>query len=100
MTLDKQSADGLRPGMYVSISFGSQQETHGILIPRRAIVGSVKDAHVYVEEQGVAKQKAVTTGSLIGDRIEVLSGLQAGDSVLVAGLINVSDGLPVKTINE
>ena len=100
VTLDKQSADGLRPGMYVSISFGSQQETHGILIPRRAIVGSVKDAHVYVVEQGVAKQKAITAGSLIGDRIEVLSGLQAGDSVIVAGLINVSDGLPVKTINE
>ncbi len=98
--LDKEKAEGLRPGMYVSVSFGSQQETHGVLIPRRSIVGSVKDAHVYVVEQGLAKQRPITAGSLIGDRVEVLNGLQAGDSVIVGGLINVSDGLPVKTINK
>lgn len=100
VTLDKEGVDGLRPGMYVSVSFGSSEETHGILIPRRAIIGSVKDAHVYVVEEGIAREQTITVGGLIGDRIEVLSGLESGDFVIVSGLINVSDGLPVKAVND
>ena len=100
VTLDKEGVDGLRPGMYVSVSFGSNEETHGILIPRRAIIGSVKDAHVYVVEEGIAREQAIMVGGLIGDRIEVLGGLESGECVIVSGLINVSDGLPVKAVND
>ena len=98
--LDKESVDGLRPGMYVSVSFGSSEETHGILIPRRAIIGSVKDAYVYLVEEGIAREQAITVGSLIGDQIEVIDGLKSGDCIIVSGLINVSDGLPVKAVND
>ena len=98
--LDKESKDGLRPGMYVSVTFGSSEETHGILIPRRAIIGSVKDAHVYLVEEGIAREQAITVGGLIGDQIEVIDGLKSGDCIIVSGLINVSDGLPVKAVND
>ena len=100
VTLDKESVDGLRPGMYVSVSFGSRQEARGILIPRRAIIGSVKDAHVYVVKEGIARERAITVGRLIGDQIEVIDGLKSGDCIIVSGLINVSDGLPVKAVND
>ena len=63
-------------------------------------VGNYAPRGLSPQMYGMPVIQAVTAGSLIGDRIEVLSGLQAGDSVIVAGLINVSDGLPVKTINE
>ena len=98
--LDKESKDGLRPGMYVSVTFGSSEETHGILIPRRAIIGSVKDAHVYLVEEGIAREQAIAVGGLIGDQIEVIDGLKSGDCIIVSGLINVSEGLPVKAVNE
>lgn len=44
--------------------------------------------------------KAITAGNTVGDHIEVLDGLQKGDSLVVAGLINISDGAPVKSIKE
>ena len=32
---------------------------------------------------------------MTGNKVEILSGLQAGDSIIVSGLINVSDGVTV-----
>lgn len=98
--LDKETYQGLRPGMYVSLSFGGQTENTGILIPRNAIIGSINDAQVYIVRNGMAIRKAVTAGNIVGDHIEVIDGLQKGDSLVIAGLINISDGVPVKSIKE
>ena len=35
---------------------------------------------------------------MVGEQIEILQGLQPADSVIVAGLINVTDGVKVKNI--
>lgn len=98
--LDKETSQGLRPGMYVSLSFGGQTENTGILIPRNAIIGSINDAQVYIVRNGMAIRKAVTAGNIVGDHIEIIDGLQKGDSLVIAGLINISDGVPVKSIKE
>ncbi|WP_298629821.1 efflux RND transporter periplasmic adaptor subunit [uncultured Porphyromonas sp.] len=98
--LDKETSQGLRPGMYVSLSFGGHTENTGILIPRNAIIGSINDAQVYIVRNGMAIRKTVTTGNIVGDHIEVVDGLQKGDSLVIAGLINISDGVPVKSIKE
>lgn len=98
--LDKETSQGLRPGMYVSLSFSGQTENTGILIPRNAIIGSINDAQVYIVRNGMAIRKAVTAGNIVGDHIEVIDGLQKGDSLVIAGLINISDGVPVKSIKE
>lgn len=98
--LDKETSEGLHPGMYVSISFARASEQTGILIPRKAIIGSINDAKVYIVRNGMTLQKAITAGNTVGDHIEVLDGLQKGDSLVVAGLINISDGAPVKSIKE
>lgn len=98
--LDEETSQGLRPGMYVSLSFSGQTENTGILIPRNAIIGSINDAQVYIVRNGMAIRKAVTAGNIVGDHIEIIDGLQKGDSLVIAGLINISDGVPVKSIKE
>lgn len=98
VTISSKSVD-LYPGMYVSISFGTEEQNRGILIPRRAIIGSIKDAHVYTVKQGIAHNTAIAAGRIVGNRIEVLSGLQKGDSIVIAGLINISHGVAVRNVN-
>ncbi len=89
------SGKELMSGLYVSAQFGSQRQQKGLLIPRNAVSGSVKSASVYVVEAGIAHRHNVIIGSLVGSRVEVTKGLQAGDSIVVAGLIDVSDGVNV-----
>lgn len=92
------SRNALKAGMYVSVHFDSGTRKSGILIPRNAIVGSIQAANVFVVKNGIAQKQSVTTGNMVGEKIEVLQGLQKGDSIVVAGLINVSDGAKVRNI--
>ena len=93
-----QNKKGLRAGMYVTAYFEANTQRKGLLIPRNAVSGSVKSASVFIVQNGIAKHRDVVVGDMIGKRVEVTKGLQAGDSIVVAGLINISDG--VKVINR
>jgi membrane fusion protein (multidrug efflux system) len=53
-----------------------------------------------VMEEGTAKRRAVTTGGRGDGRIEVISGLAAGDKVVVNGAALLSDGARVEAVEE
>ncbi len=53
---------------------------------------------VYVEENGVARERRVTTGSRNGNTVEILSGLRPGDRVIVQGYQDLVDGQPVEVV--
>jgi membrane fusion protein, multidrug efflux system len=86
---------GLLAGMYVTAQYESNLQSKGILIPRNAVSGSVKSASVFVVKNGTAQHRDVIIGNMVGTMVEVRQGLQAGDSIVVAGLINVADGTKV-----
>jgi membrane fusion protein (multidrug efflux system) len=50
---------------------------------------------VYIENSGKALECQVETGSRQGNRIEIISGLQTGDNVIIAGYQKLADGTPV-----
>lgn len=95
--MDKNT--GLRAGMYLKVLFKAENEQTGILIPRKAVVGSVLSADVYLVRDGKAERREVRLGEMFGDRIEILDGLDEGDVIIISGLMNVSDGSAVKVVN-
>lgn len=90
----------LRVGMYLKVRFAGDRTSTGIFIPRKAVVGSVLAAKVYVVKDGRAEGREVELGDISGDRIEILSGLEEGDRIVIAGLMNISDGTVVKIVDE
>ena len=88
----------LRAGMYGTAYFGEKNSAHVLVIPRTAFVGSVSDNKVFVVKNGKAETAKVVSGRNFGDYIEVISGLQAGDQVIVSGQINVFDQTPITVI--
>ena len=49
-------------------------------------------------DEMVAQQKIITTGKSQGPNIEVLSGLEVGDKIIVEGARSVKDNQPVKIL--
>lgn len=96
--LDKNSE--LKIGMYLKVNFSEGVDHSGILVPRKAIVGSAKAANVYVVESGKAVMKEVSLGDMKGDKVEILSGLNSGEELIVAGIMNVADGKSVIVSNN
>ena len=77
-----QQAD-LYPGMFarLEIPVGERQR---LAVPETAIIRTGQLTFVYVEgEDGSAQRRAVRTGAVSEGRVEVVSGLRAGETVIV-----------------
>lgn len=92
------SKNNLKAGMFFTVYFDNIQKGEKLIIPRQALVGSVKEPKVYVVESGIAKLKTITIADIIGDKIEVSSGINQGEQVVISGQINLKDNSPVKIV--
>lgn len=98
IVINNSKANPLKAGMFAKIDFSTIKGRTSIAIPREAIVGSIKDAHVYVIENGKAVYKKIETGLESDKDIEVTSGLNAGEQLVVTGSNNLKDGLEVTIV--
>ena len=87
----------LRPGMYarVHLDFGTKE---ALTVPDKAIVRQAGSGarYVYVFSGGKAVYRAVELGQQQGNLYEVVSGLNAGDQVIISAPSNLKNGLSVK----
>ncbi len=88
----------LKAGMFVTATLAQEQNTEGIYVPRSAINGSLKDASVYVIENEHSVLRKVTTGRIINNQIEIISGLNSGDQIVTEGNYSIYDGAKVKVM--
>jgi RND family efflux transporter MFP subunit len=82
----------LKSGLYgkVFIPDGSRE---AILVPGPAVVEKGQLTGVYtVDEKGVISYRLIRTGKPYGSQIEVMSGLRAGDTIIVEGVQKAIDG--------
>ncbi|SHM01132.1 efflux RND transporter periplasmic adaptor subunit [Flavobacterium xinjiangense] len=93
------SSNDLKAGMYGTAEFASNQQKQSLMVvPRNAFVGSVSSNQIFVAENGVAKLKTVAAGRILGDKVEIISGLSDGETVIITGQINLQDGSKVDII--
>jgi RND family efflux transporter MFP subunit len=71
-------------------------ESSSLGVPASAVVQRGQMELVFVVENQHARLHLVKTGRHFGDEIEILSGLGSGDSVVVEGASQLSDGQPVQ----
>jgi RND family efflux transporter MFP subunit len=86
----------LKSGMYADVSILAQERPQTLLVPRAAVTEADGQKTVYVVVDGRAELRPVTTGLTDTDHVEILSGVSAGDPVVVAGQSNLTPGAPVK----
>jgi RND family efflux transporter MFP subunit len=100
ITIANQSAHLLRAGMFARVEFTSMKNRDVMLIPREAIVGSVKAPQVYIVDNGVAKLRNITVGNEAGTSIQVVGGLSDGETVVTNGQNNIVDNSKVQILNK
>lgn len=94
--IDLPAQSSLRSGSYGRASFVTGQK-QAITVPQRAVIerGQLVSAFV-VDDSGTARVRLIKTGRSYGDRVEVLSGLNEGERVVVDRVEAVSDGSRVE----
>ncbi len=86
----------LAPGRYASVTLKKQEKPDAIAIPTEAIKPEMGKDFVYLYKGGKAQPVEVTTGSIRTDaEVEIIKGLQVGDTLITSGIMQLRTGLPV-----
>lgn len=88
----------LKGGMFARVNFTSITSRNAIVIPREALIGSVKNGQVFVIHQNIARFRVITLGRESDQFLEVLNGLKEGELVVTSGQYNLSDNIKVMIV--
>jgi membrane fusion protein (multidrug efflux system) len=92
--------DGLlKPGMFLTVRL-SEKRSPALVIAEQALVPEEGRQFVFVVSDGRAEKRQITIGHRKPGLVEVTSGLDTGEVVIVEGTQKVRDGGPVRDLRE
>jgi RND family efflux transporter MFP subunit len=90
----------LKAGMFGRVNFKGMSGEKVILIPREALVGSVKEPEVFIIKDGVAHLRKLVIGAEQGTDLVVRQGLSEGETIVTNGQENLEDNVPVTVMKD
>ncbi|MBT6145454.1 MAG: efflux RND transporter periplasmic adaptor subunit [Gemmatimonadetes bacterium] len=99
MTISNDSL-AIRPGMFVKVDIVVAAKDSTLVIPKEVILDRGDSKVVFVVEKGIALERRLETGLSNREQIEVLSGLEVGDRLVVEGFETLRNQSKVKLANE
>lgn len=88
----------LKPGGSTDITINKNEINDAFTVPNEAIIAEMGRDILYLYSDGKAKQIEVSKGMRLEDKIQILTGIQEGDTVITTGVMQLRDGLPVSII--
>lgn len=88
-------AGDLKPGQYASLNMSLQQYGTALVIPSMAMVKEMGRDIVYVYNNGIARQVMIEKGMRTESAVQVIDGLQPGDTLITTGVMQLRDGMSV-----
>ena len=93
------SSQKVRPGMFARATVNFGDKNH-VLVPDEALVKQIGagDRYVYIYKNGKVSYNKVELGKHIGTKYEILSGVNPGDDVVIAGQSRLANGKEVEVV--
>lgn len=91
----------LLPGSFAKIHLVLDKTDNALLIPTQAVIPVLKGKKVFISQNGIAISRMIETGVRTESHVEVSDGLLPGDTVIVTGIMQLRDSVPVNVqINQ
>ncbi|MFQ5740349.1 MAG: efflux RND transporter periplasmic adaptor subunit [Acidobacteriota bacterium] len=100
VTLEVPRGEGLlRPGMFGSVYMATDTHPDAIVIPKRAVLRERDENRVFViGPDDKVEKRVVALGFSQDDEVEIVRGVNEGDSVVTVGQEGLNDGYPVAVL--
>lgn len=92
----KDTGDAVLLGMNGSTDIEIEAIEGVLTVPVEAVLDEAGKSYVFLSENGKAKRVEVTVGRLTDTRAEIMSGIKAGDNIIVSGIGNLKDGATIR----
>lgn len=90
----------IKIGMYCRVKLITESKSGVVAIPREAIVNRSGQESVFVVNGNTVENRAISVGITVDNMVEVVSGLTAGNEVVVSGQTLLDSGSKVNVINR
>jgi RND family efflux transporter MFP subunit len=85
------------PQMSAKVAFlerapSPEERNARLALPEKAVAGAGQDKSVFLVKEGVARLTPVKTGAVLGDMVEITTGLKSGDRVVLSPPASLKDG--------
>ncbi len=95
-----EKSPALIPGVFAKVKIILEKNTDALMVPNNAVILLGRKKQVYVYQQGKAIPKEITTGARDSTNIQVLSGINPGDTVITSAIMFLRPGLEVNLMKE
>ncbi|MDR0505243.1 MAG: efflux RND transporter periplasmic adaptor subunit [Dysgonamonadaceae bacterium] len=89
----------LRPGRSANVEIQTGEIKNALVIPSEAIIAEMGRDIAYIYSGGKAKQVELIKGIRTESNIQILEGLNQGDTLIISGIMQLRDGLSVSIDN-
>ncbi|MBM4179296.1 MAG: efflux RND transporter periplasmic adaptor subunit [Ignavibacteria bacterium] len=93
-------SSGIASGQYAEVLLQRQSVPDAILVPTESVVQDMRGATVFRVRGGAAEKCDVELGSRTANKVHIMSGIHAGDTVITSGILFVKPGKPVEVTNR
>ncbi|MBA3681509.1 MAG: efflux RND transporter periplasmic adaptor subunit [Bacteroidetes bacterium] len=86
------------PGSFVKVFVNLREPKNVLMVPTQAVIPTLKGQKVILSKNGVATETMITIGVRTDEKIQVLEGLNAGDTVITTGLLSIRKDSKLKLL--
>lgn len=91
----------LRPGVSAKVMLLiDNAQAQSFVIPVALITGNEGNYSVYINDNGIARKRAVKVGNLLNNQAEIKSGLKGDEAIISTNLNMIQDGDPITVVSE
>lgn len=93
--ISENSQQLLYPGAFANITLILDEIDNALMVPTISIIPALNTQKVFVVRDGVVSEETISTGIRTSEKVQIIDGLQRGDTVLTTGLLQVRPGMQV-----
>ncbi|MBZ5855870.1 efflux RND transporter periplasmic adaptor subunit [Flavihumibacter profundi] len=79
----------LIPGAFAKVTLDFGQDKNALMVPTQAVIPQARYKKVIVSRNGNAVFETVTTGVRDSSFVQIISGIHAGDTIVITGLLSI-----------
>lgn len=95
----ENSTGVLLPGSYAEVEIVLDENSESVAVPSEAVVPDISGEMVYLYKSGKAKPVSIKTGLRTDTEVQILEGVNEGDTVITSSIIQLRPGVDVSIRN-
>jgi membrane fusion protein (multidrug efflux system) len=95
-----EGAQHFYPGSYVKVFANLGETENALMVPTQCVISTLKGQKVFISKNGIATEVPITIGVRTDDLIQIVDGLQAGDTVITTGLLSIKKESVLKLLKS